>query len=132
MVPFSLGEYIKNPKRKVVTREGQDVRILCTDVMGTSYPVLAVCKVDSTHEYCYSYTDTGKQFKSKDSPTDLFFAPEKKEGWITVYKDGDDYHTGGTEIYSSEFEAVNHLFEDVSHLSKKFDFIKTVKIEWEE
>lgn len=125
MRPFSVEEYIKNPERKVVTRDGQDVRILCTDVMGTSYPVIAVCKVDSIHECCYSYTDNGKQFKSMDSHRDLFFAPEKKEGWITVCKDGDDYYTGGTEIYSSEFEAV-------SHFRKKFDSIKTVKIEWEE
>lgn len=132
MVPFSLREYIKNPERKVVTRDGRSVRIVCTDMMGTSYPVVAVCKVDPTHESCYTYTDTGKRHKEGDTHIDLFFAPEKKVGWIAVYKDGDDYHTGGTEIYSSEFEAVNHLFEDVSHLNKKFDFIKTVKIEWEE
>lgn len=56
---------------------------------------------------------------------DLFFAPEKKEGYINVYRDGDNYYTGGTEIYSSEAEAV-------SRAMKKFGYVKTVKVEWEE
>ena len=60
-----------------------------------------------------------------DSCVDLFFAPEKHEGYINVYGDGDDYYTGGTEIYSSEAEAV-------SHAMKKFGYVKTVKVEWEE
>lgn len=95
MRPFSVEEYIKNPERKVVTRDCQDVRILCTDVMGTSYPVIAVCKVDSIHECCYSYTNTGKQFKSMDSHRDLFFVPEKHEGWTHVYKVGDAGYVAG-------------------------------------
>lgn len=124
MKQFNIEEYKKNPNRKVITRDGRSVRIVCTDMIGT-YTVVAICKMNPICECCYSYTDNGKQFKSMDSHRDLFFAPEKKEGWITVCKDGDDYYTGGTEIYSSEFEAV-------SHFRKKFDSIKTVKIEWEE
>lgn len=42
-----------------------------------------------------------------------------------ITRDGDDYYTGGTEIYSSEAEAV-------SHAMKKFGYVKTVKVEWEE
>ena len=35
MTQFNLEEYIKNPSRKVVTREGRNVnRILCTDMKG--------------------------------------------------------------------------------------------------
>lgn len=31
MKQFNLEEYLKNPKRKVVTRDGRDVRVICTD-----------------------------------------------------------------------------------------------------
>lgn len=31
MEQFSLAEYLKNPTRPIVTREGDSVRIICTD-----------------------------------------------------------------------------------------------------
>lgn len=31
MKQFSLEEYIKNPSRKIVTRDGKEARIVCTD-----------------------------------------------------------------------------------------------------
>lgn len=31
MKPFSLKEYLKNPNKKVVTRDREEVRIICTD-----------------------------------------------------------------------------------------------------
>ena len=122
---FDLQEYLKNPNREVITRAGESVRIICTDMIGNPYPVLAICKVDPTHECCKSYTTDGKLYTEGDSQADLFFAPEKKEGYINVYRDGDDYYTGGTEIYSSEAEAV-------SHATEKFGYVKTIKVEWEE
>ena len=124
MKQFNLEEYKKNPNRRVITRDGRSVRIVCTDTIGTSYPILVICRVDPTHDCYYSYTLNGKH-NNVDSRLDLFFAPEKKEGYINVYGDGDDYYTGGTEIYSSEAEAV-------SHAMKKFGYVKTVKVEWEE
>ena len=42
MKPFNLEEYLANPSRKVVTREGKPARIICTDVKGASYSVLAL------------------------------------------------------------------------------------------
>lgn len=124
MKQFNLEEYKKNPNRRVITRDGRSVRIVCTDMIVTSYPILVICRVDPTHDCYYSYTLNGKH-NNVDSRLDLFFAPEKKEGYINVYGDGDDYYTGGTEIYSSEAEAV-------SHAMKKFGYVKTVKVEWEE
>ena len=76
---FDLQEYLKNPNRKVITREGKSVRIVSTDI-GTSYPVLAICRVNPTHDYYYSYTINGKHNLDVDSRLDLFFVPEKKEG----------------------------------------------------
>ena len=40
MKPFNLDEYLKNPSRKVVTRDAVNARIICTDARGV-YPVIA-------------------------------------------------------------------------------------------
>ena len=125
MKQFDLKEYLKDPNKKVVTRDGRNARIVCTDRKGTEYSVVALCTMSSGSEDCYFYFPSGRMYLSADSCLDLFFAPEKKEGYINVYRDGDDYYTGGTEIHSSEAEAVGHA-------TKKFGYVKTVKVEWEE
>ena len=125
MKQFNLEEYLKNPNKKVVTRDGRNVRIICTDKKGTKYSVIALCTMGNVSEDCYFYFPNGRMYLSADSCLDLFFAPEKKEGYINLYRDGDDYYTGGTEVYSSEAEAVSHAL-------KIFGFVKTVKVEWEE
>lgn len=122
MRQFDLDKYLKNPNRKVITREGKSVRIVCTDMIGTSYPVLAICRVDPTHECDYSYTINGKHNLGVDSRLDLFFAPEKHEGWTHVYKLGDAGYIAGN-IYNTKEEALKHP------IASK---ISTVKIEWEE
>ena len=33
MKQFSLEEYLANPSKKVVTRDGRNVRIICTDLV---------------------------------------------------------------------------------------------------
>ena len=53
---------------------------------------------------------------------DLFFAPEKHEGWINVYRNGEHLWCG--DIKRTEAEAKE--FED-----SKF-YITSIKIEWEE
>ena len=41
MKPFNLEEYLANPNKKLVTRDGREVeRILCTDAVGT-YTIVA-------------------------------------------------------------------------------------------
>ena len=41
MRPFNLKEYLKNPNRKVVTRAGKDVRIVCIDKTLDDHPIVA-------------------------------------------------------------------------------------------
>ena len=119
MKAFSLDEYIKNPKRKVVTRDGRNVRIVCTDVKSESYPVLALVD-NGDEEICNSYTKEGRFRTNNEVPRDLFFAPEKHEGWVNVYRDFDDMMCGS--VFATE--------EDAKHNAKTA--IATVKIEWEE
>ena len=125
MKQFNLEEYQKNPNRRVITRDGRSVRIVCTDVMGAIYPVFAAYKKDPTHEYLDSYTTDGKLYTEGDSGSDLFFAPEKKEGWLNLYKDGNGRVAIGT-VYPIESE------ESAKMASEDKDYVATCKITWEE
>ena len=119
MKAFSLEEYLKNQKRKVVTRDGRNVRIVCTDVKSELYPVLAL--VDNWGaEICNSYTKEGRFRPDNEAHRDLFFASEKHEGWVNVYRDFDDVMCGS--VFATE--------EDAKCNAKTA--IATVKIEWEE
>lgn len=125
MKQFDLEEYKKNPNRKVIARDGRSVRIICTDMIGTSYPVIAVYKVDPTHESCKSYTTDGKLYTEGDTDCDLFFAPEKKEGWLNLYKDEDGRVAIGTVYPIGSEKSAKMASEDK-------DYVATCKIEWEE
>jgi len=77
MEQFSLEKYLKNPSRKVVTRRGNPVRILCTDCgVMMSHPILTeiVCS-GNAKVLEYHYIDGTTQNKNND----LFFADEKEE-----------------------------------------------------
>ena len=80
MKQFDLKEYLANPSRKVVTRSGRAVRIICTDRRGTNYPVIALVEFD-WGEDPIGYTKDGKYRIRDKSDGDLFFAPEKHKGW---------------------------------------------------
>ena len=125
MKQFNLAEYLKNPERKIVTRDGRKVkRILCVDAMG-DYPIVALIKSkDEKEEYPLRYTVNGKYSLHYEKSVDLFFVPEKYERWINVYKESkEDIYFG--DLYSSEKEAKDNI-------NSSANCISTVKIEWEE
>lgn len=121
MKQFNLDEYLKNPSRKVVTREGRNVnRILCTDMKG-DYPIVAVVEsYNGKFQEVLTYTNDGAYYCNETSKNDLFFAPEKHEGWVNVYRIGG---LGCRCIFDSEEKARQCADEGA---------IATVKIEWEE
>ena len=126
MEQFSLEKYLANPSRNVVTRDGKNVRILCSDAIG-DYPLVALVEVlDGTAERADSFTSKGSYYIGEISNNDLFFASEKHEGWVNLYKLANKdcaYYTGG--IFNSKAEAENK--RDTSDL-----YVATIKIEWEE
>ena len=125
MKQFDLEEYLKNPNKKVVTRDGRDARIICTDRRGGDHPILALCTMSNESEDCYFYFPNGRIYLSADSCLDLFFAPEKHEGWVNLYNLSEGPYLGS--VYSSK--------EVAEAMSKKCGLhpcIATVKIEWEE
>ena len=120
MKPFNLEEYLKNPNRKVVTRDGRDVRIICTDFDNHDFPVVGEIK---GHKWPLSFTTNGMSIKERQLCNDLFFAPEKHEGWINVYKSESGWSLG-TNIWPTEEEAKEWI--------GAADYVTTVKIEWKE
>ena len=118
MKPFSLEEYLKNQKRKVVTRNGRSARIICTDAKG-NYPIVALIE-EGGYDNALSYTKDGKLYAGETNLYDLYFAPEKHEGWVNVYRDFDDMMCGS--VFATE--------EDAKCNAKTA--IATVKIEWDE
>ena len=125
MKPFNLEEYLTNPSRKIVTRKGKPVRIICTDVKGTSYSVLAL--VDKgDYEGPTLYTKKGEYSLGTECSYDLFFAPEKHEGWINIFKGASDNRFLG---YTCIFKTKENAEEGRKGVS---GYITTIKIEWEE
>lgn len=128
MIQFNLEEYLKNPKRKVITKNGQDVRIICTDKKGTDFPIVALCSNTIGPEVCRTYSADGSYSEEGASIYDLFFAPQKCEGWVNVYRDEDKYRPGASYLYPSEQEAKANAPVKGGY----YKYVATVKIEWEE
>ena len=119
MKPFNLEEYITNPNKKVITRDGRNVTILCTNYDYSPCQVIAQIEGE---EHSQGFCVTGHLKIHGESMDDLFFAPEKHEGWMNLYKGGKKYYPGKI-IFPTEEEALK---------GKGLDYITTIKIEWEE
>lgn len=123
MKQFSLDEYLKNPSRKVVTRDGRSVRIICTDAKYYDYPIIALISLKDGTEVICPYMKNGVRFHVRQEGDDLFFAPEKHERWINLYKIGSEGYSLGANIYIDKERA-----ETVAGRN----CVATIKIEWEE
>ena len=122
MKQFNLEEYLKNPSKKIVTRDGRDVRIICTDFDNPDFPVVAEIK---GHKWPISFATNGMAIKERQLCSDLFFAPEKHEGWINIYKN------------CAGFRFPSHIYQTKKDAEKAGGdagngYITTIKIEWED
>ena len=123
MKQFNLEEYLANPSRKVVTREGNPARIICTDAKSEKYQVLALITKKDGQEMLATLDTSGKDCSGYNSHLDLFFATEKHEGWINLYKSGIGWSLGAN-IWQTEAGAKKWVGAP--------DYTVTIKIEWEE
>ena len=109
----------------VCTRDGRKARILCFDrVTSDDYSKIVACitSYDGKDEYALTYGIDGYIINPQHPQLDdLMMFPEKKEGWVNVYKVDGLCNVGG--LYSSKEEAEKQRDED---------YIATVKINWEE
>lgn len=131
MKQFSLEEYLANPSKKVVTRDGRKVtRFLCTNAKG-DYPIVALVENFSGNEMPISYTKDGEYRIGDKSDGGLFFAPEKHEGWVNIYKAGVERETLGCLVTRYVGSCIWPT-EVAAKAAADPDPIATIKIEWEE
>ena len=125
MKEFSLEEYLKDPSRKVVTRDGRKVRIVCTDRKGLDVkPIVALITLPNCDEIIKCFWSDGIEVRGEEDKNDLFFVPEKHEGWMNLYK-------------KSFGLVIGDLVRDSEEAAKKIaagdeDYITTIRVEWEE
>ena len=124
MEQFSLEKYLANPSRKVVTRDGRNVRIICTDRRDLNFPIITLIERElGEGEMIYAHTKDGIYCNTCPTTYDLFFAPEKHEGWVNIYKN----LTTSLSFYC------DYVFDSEEEAKMKSGgAIATVKIEWEE
>ena len=120
MKQFNVEEYRKNPSRKVVTRDGRNVTIHCTNCVGFR-PVIAEIEGE---DYSLDFNKNGIHCRGI-SNDDLFFAPEKHEGWINLYKNEDGISWISPNYFASKKEAEEEG-------KTRTCSVTTIKIEWEE
>ena len=126
MKRFSLEEYLKNPTRKIVTRDGHNARIICTDRRGLNVkPIATLITIPNGDEIIKTYWENGVETQGyEDNPNDLFFVPIKKEGWIKVYYGKSRCNTFVcNRIFATKEEAEKQTNDNV---------VAIIKIEWEE
>ena len=121
--PFDL-EAAKQGK-PVCTRDGRKARIICFDAK-VNNPIVALI-YDCKKEIVLQYLENGRSFVDEISNYDLMMLTKKKEGWVNVYK---SYNVGKkipcmASIYPTKEEAKKSSVVG-------FDYVDTVKIEWEE
>lgn len=127
MEQFSLSEYLKNPTRPIVTRDGRSVRIICIDRNYKEWPIVALVQLCGEERVC-GYTEDGVYLNDTQCSRDLFFAPEpktQKVGWMNVCKYGDSKHfsLAGGVIHPTREQALKESPDYV---------VDTIQIRWEE
>ena len=127
MKQFSLEEYLKNPEKKVVTRDGRSVRIHCTNYIGAQHIIAQV----EGNDYSSAFSNDGRFIVGEESPRDLFFAPEKHEGWVNIYKAGVQKETLGCMVNRYVGSCIWPTAEAAKTAADP-DPVATIKIEWEE
>lgn len=128
MEQFNLTKFLKNPTRPIVTRDGHAARIICTNRIDKTHPILALLfeDEDRDREVVYQYTSQGEYYTNAISPHDLCFVPIKKTGWINIYHyKGNPEANASRTIYDTKKEALSNKF-------RFNEYVDTIKIEWEE
>ena len=122
MKQFNLQEYLANPNRQVVTRDGRPVRIICTDSDAEGGSIVAIVTKDDKKNVLLYY-ENGTYFGlDSSSVDDLFFAPTIVKRWGIVYRKAE-------RLFDTREEAEKWM-EEAKEDEKKF--CSVCKVEWEE
>ena len=111
--PFNL-EAAKAGK-PVCTRGGRKARIIYFDAKG-DYPIVALIETENGEKVVQYMIDGHCTNIISQCYDDLMMLPEKKEGWVNVYKN---------QIHDTP-ESAEEGHKGIT------DYIKTIRVEWEE
>lgn len=101
MEKFSLKEHIKNPLKKVVTRDRKPVKIIYVNKLGT-YPIVALVKINENCEKVLTFTEDGDNIIGENTNRDLFFDYEKETS-IKTFEDLDIHIANDGKMWAKEF-----------------------------
>ena len=105
--------------KPVCTRDGRNARIICFDVKGSMYPIIALIEESEGEKLC-SYMPNGRSYKNeKECIDNLMMLPEKKEGWANIYR---------SQIY----DTLERATEAYKRTCNDDNYLQTIKIEYEE
>ena len=118
--------------KPVCTRDGRKARIICFDrISGDDYYKIVACVTvfDGDFEEVLFYGINGYIVDSQNpKDEDLMMLPEKKEGWVNIYRDCEGMNiTRDDNIYSSKEAAIAS-----AQIIDGNNYIATSKVEWEE
>ena len=113
--------------KPVCIRDGRKARILCYDLKGAEYPIVAAVETCNCFaESICGYDKNGRFDHDTENNNDLMMLPEKKEGWVNVYDADTTFYFVEGMVYNTKEEAIKHINHDNEI------YTTTVKIEWEE
>ena len=118
--PFDLQK--AKAGKPVCTRDGRKARIICFDrrlfYKNVSYPILTLVERSDGEDDVCGYNEKGKVLieDGAEYKDDLMMLPEKKEGWVNVYKE---------RCYETREEAIRHIAPGTK-------YVDTIRVEWEE
>ena len=122
--PFDL-QAAKSGK-PVCTRDGRKARIICFAQKDIAPIVGLVTGLDGK-ESIYAFYKDGRVSSQEERVDDLMMLPEKKEGWVNVYKGNN-----GISKYDCDDIVFNTKEEAIQYAQGDNKYITTVKIPWEE
>jgi hypothetical protein len=94
-----------DPTKPYQQRNGMPAEILCDDLDGDGYTIAARISRSATVEAVYVYPPCGRVngASGPDSQHDLVNIPEKKTGWVLIYRDvPNNRRIAGAHIYLTE------------------------------
>ena len=109
--------------KPVCTRDGRKARIICFDRKDNT-PIIALIECVNHAEILQCVHNDGKCFHYDTSNNDLMMLPEKKEGWINIYRSEKGEYWYGQLLFSTKKDAID------AH--DHAQYVTTVKVEWEE
>ena len=111
--------------KAVCTRDGRKARIICFDVK-SEMPIVALVESCNNVEVPIAYYNDGCIYSDEYNDDDLMMLPEKKEGWVNLYRDKES-----KRVYSGEF-----IFSEREKAEKHYECNDTkvaiVPVNWEE